>query len=273
MKEIVEIFLNIGMRDIIDMAIVAFVFYKLLMLIRQTSAEQVLKGLVVLLIATKLSEWAKLYVTNWILKNAMTLGMIAVLIVFQPELRRALEHIGRTKFFTKSLVELSDEDLDQNISEVVEAATYLSRNKIGALIIIERETAIGDVLETGVSIRGDISSALLINIFIPNTPLHDGAVIIREDTIMAAACVLPLTGNPNLSKELGTRHRAGIGITEKSDAVAVMVSEETGAISVAMDGKISRYLDAKTLRSVLRNAYKPEDEKPLFRWKWRRKNE
>ncbi|TCO71795.1 diadenylate cyclase [Marinisporobacter balticus] len=273
MKEVLEIFSNIGVRDILDMAIVAFVFYKLFMLIRHTSAEQVLKGLVVLLIVTKLSEWARFYVTNWILKNTITVGIIALIILFQPELRRALEHIGRTKFLTKSIMELSREALNENIHEIVEASTNLSRQKIGALIIIERETGIGDVIETGTTIQGNISSRLLINIFIPNTPLHDGAVVIRKDKIMAAGCVLPLTQNPNLSKELGTRHRAGIGMTEKCDAIAIMVSEETGAISIAMDGKLSRYLDAKTLMSVLKNAYQNEQQKPLLRWKWRQKDE
>ncbi|WP_243116661.1 diadenylate cyclase CdaA [Marinisporobacter balticus] len=273
LKEVLEIFSNIGVRDILDMAIVAFVFYKLFMLIRHTSAEQVLKGLVVLLIVTKLSEWARFYVTNWILKNTITVGIIALIILFQPELRRALEHIGRTKFLTKSIMELSREALNENIHEIVEASTNLSRQKIGALIIIERETGIGDVIETGTTIQGNISSRLLINIFIPNTPLHDGAVVIRKDKIMAAGCVLPLTQNPNLSKELGTRHRAGIGMTEKCDAIAIMVSEETGAISIAMDGKLSRYLDAKTLMSVLKNAYQNEQQKPLLRWKWRQKDE
>ncbi|QZY55587.1 diadenylate cyclase CdaA [Crassaminicella profunda] len=273
MKEVMEVFLNIGIRDVMDMAIVAFVFYKLFMLIRHTSAEQVLKGLVVLLIATKVSEWSRLYAINWILKKALELGMIAVLIVFQPELRRALEHIGRTKLFTKSIMEMSHEDVNDNIDEIVEAASYLSRQKIGALMIIERETGIEDIIETGTSIQGNVSSGLLINIFIPNTPLHDGAVVIRKDQIMAAGCVLPLTENPNLSKELGTRHRAGIGISERCDAVSIMVSEETGAISVAMDGKLSRYLDGKTLRAVLKNAYKPENNKPLFSWNWRQKHE
>ncbi|KXG75085.1 diadenylate cyclase CdaA [Thermotalea metallivorans] len=273
MKQVLEMFLDIGIRDIIDMAIVAFVFYKLFMLIQETRAEQLIKGLLVLLIATKLSEWSRLYVTNWILKNTMTLGMIALLIVFQPELRRALEYIGRSKFLTKSIVEIADEELNEKLDAVVEAVVSLSRQKIGALIIFERETGIGDVIETGTFINGDISTGLLINIFIPNTPLHDGAVVIRKDKIMAAGCVLPLTENPNLSRELGTRHRAGIGITERSDAVAIMVSEETGAISVAMDGKLTRFLDGKTLKRVLKNAYKPENEKPLFNWKWRQKDE
>ncbi len=273
MKQILDIFLNIGIRDIIDMTIVAIAFYKLLMMIRETRAEQLIKGLLVLLIATKLSEWARLYVTNWILKNTMTLGMIALLIVFQPELRRALEYIGRSKLITKPMGEMDDYEITKKINEIVNAVIYMAKDKIGALIIIERETGMGDVIETGTLIHGNISTGLLINIFIPNTPLHDGAVIIRNDKIMAAGCVLPLTENPNLSKELGTRHRAGIGITERSDAIAIMVSEETGIISIAMDGKISRYLDDKNLRRILRNVYKPEDQKPLFKWKWRRKNE
>lgn len=273
MRQVMEMFLNIGVRDVIDMTIVAFVFYKLFMLIRETRAEQLIKGLLVLLIATKLSEWSRLYVTNWILRNTMTLGMIALLIVFQPELRRALEYIGRSKFLTKSIVELADEDLSLKINEIVEAVVELSKQKIGALIIFERETGIGDLIETGTRINGDISTGLLINIFIPNTPLHDGAVIIRKDRIMAAGCVLPLSENPHLSKALGTRHRAGLGITERSDAVAVIVSEETGAISAAADGKLSRFLDAKTLRRILKNAYKPEDQKPLFNWKWRQRDE
>jgi diadenylate cyclase len=272
-EQVLEMILDIGVRDVIDMAIVAYVFYKLFMLIRETRAEQLIKGILVLLIATRLSEWARLYVTNWILDKTITLGMIALLIVFQPELRRALEYIGRSKFLTKSIVEIADEELNQKLSEVVEAVVSLSRQKIGALIIFERETGVGDVIETGTPIKGDISTGLLINIFIPNTPLHDGAVVIRADKIMAAGCVLPLTENPNLSKELGTRHRAGIGITERSDAVAVMVSEETGAISVAVDGKLTRFLDGKTLKRILKNAYKPENEKPLFNWKWRQKNE
>ena len=273
MKEILEIFSTIGLRDIIDMLIIAFVFYKILLMIRETRAEQLVKGILILLIATKLSEWLRLYVTNWILKNTVTLGMIALIIVFQPELRRALEYIGRSKFLTKSITEVAVEEMEHNINQIVEAMTYMSRQKIGALIIIEKETGLGEIIETGILINGNISTELLINIFVPNTPLHDGAVIIRKDKIVAASCMLPLTENLNLSKELGTRHRAGIGITERSDAVALIVSEETGAISVAMEGKISRYLDAKTLRTILRNIYKPERAKPLFAWKWGRKNE
>lgn len=273
MNQILEIFLNIGMRDIIDMTIVAFVFYKLFMLIRETRAEQLIKGLLILLIATKLSEWAKLYVINYLLRNTMTLGLIALLIVFQPELRRALEYLGRSKLLSKSIVELADEELDRKIKEITDAVASLSRQKIGALIILEREIGINDVIETGTLIVGKISSSLLINIFIPNTPLHDGAVVIRGDKIMAAGCFLPLSENPNLSKELGTRHRAGIGITENSDAIAIMVSEETGAISIAREGKLSRFLDIDTLARIIKESYSEDNNHALIKLKWRQKND
>ncbi len=266
-------FLNIGIRDIIDMTIVAVVFYKLFMLIRETRAEQLIKGLLILLIATKLSQWSELYVTHFILQNTMTLGLIALLIVFQPELRRALEYIGRSSLLSKSIAELAVEELDEKVKEIVDAVASLSRQKIGALIIIERETGINDVIETGNVIESKISSSLLINIFIPNGPLHDGAVVIRNDRIMAAGCFLPLTENPNLSKELGTRHRAGIGITESTDALSVMVSEETGAISIAKEGKISRFLDVKTLTKIIKDASSSDSNLSLIKLKWRHKND
>jgi diadenylate cyclase len=255
------------------MTIVAVVFYKLYMLIRETRAEQLIKGLLILLVATKLSEWAKLYVINYILKNTMTLGLIALLIVFQPELRRALEYLGRSRLLSKSIVELADEESDRKTKEITDAVASLSRQKIGALIILERETGINDVIETGTIIEGKISSSLLINIFIPNTPLHDGAVVIRGDKIMAAGCFLPLSENPGLSKELGTRHRAGIGITESSDAIAIMVSEETGAISVANRGKLSRFLDIDTLSTIIKDAYDADQNKSLIKLRWRLKND
>lgn len=270
-----EMVSNIGIRDVIDMTIVAFVFYKLYMLIRETRAEQLIKGLIILLVATKLSDWWQLYVINYILRNTMTLGFIALLIVFQPELRRALEHIGRSKLLTKNIVELADEELTDRIQEIMDAVASLSRQKIGALIILERETGINDVIETGNIIEGKISSSLLINIFMPNTPLHDGAVVIRRDKIMAAGCFLPLSANSNLSKALGTRHRAGIGITESSDAIAIMVSEETGGISVAMGGKLSRFLDVETLKTVIKDAFNPQNQSKLINLnlKWRHRNE
>ncbi len=273
LNQILDAVSNIGIRDIIDMGIIAYVFYKLLMLIRETRAEQLLKGIAFLLIATKLSEWSGLYVTTYLLKNTVTLGLIALLIVFQPELRRALEYLGRSKLVAKSIVDIKDDEVKKRIDEIVNAAASLSRQKIGALIILERETGINDVIETGTKIEALISSSLLINIFFPNSPLHDGAVIIRDDRIMAAGCFLPLSENSSLSKELGTRHRAGLGITETTDAVVVIVSEETGAISVAREGKLSRFLDTDTLRGLLQELYRTEDNLSLIKLKWRTKDE
>ena len=265
---------NIGITDIIDMAIVAFVIYKLYMLIRETRAEQLIKGILVLLVATKVSEMLRFYVINYLLLNAMKVGFIAFLIVFQPELRKALEYLGRSRLVSKNLKDLAQEDLDNSMEEIINAVGSLSRQKIGALIILERETGINDVIETGSRIEGNISSGLLINIFIPNTPLHDGAVIIRKDKIMAAGCFLPLSENPNLSKTLGTRHRAGIGISESCDCLAVIVSEETGVISIAEGGKLTRFLDLEGLRKILNQSFDPEKHSTLFmKFIWRPKHD
>ncbi|SDL31530.1 diadenylate cyclase CdaA [Natronincola ferrireducens] len=273
MQDLMEIIKNIGMRDVADMAIVAFVFYKLYMLIRETRAEQLIKGILVLLLATQLSEWLQFHAINWILRNTMTVGLIALLIVFQPELRRALEYIGRTKFLTKSIVDIEHEEVNLMVEEIVEAVGSLSRQKIGALMVLERETGLNEVVETGTQIKGKISRGLLINIFMPNTPLHDGAVVIRKSVILAAGCFLPLTDSNQISKDLGTRHRAGIGITERSDAIVVIVSEETGAISIAENGNLTRFLDAKTLKSSLIDGFKTTEKKQwqILRMKWRHK--
>lgn len=267
--------MNIRIRDIIDIVIVAVVFYKVFKLIRETRAEQLIKGIFAIFVFEKISGegWLELYTINWILKNTMTVGVIAILIVFQPELRRGLEYIGRSRFFTKSFLEIKGESLSKTVEEIVEACASLSRQKIGALIVLERETGLNEVVETGTKINGIVSSNLLINIFIPNTPLHDGAVIIKDDMIKAAACFLPLTENMGVSKELGTRHRAALGISERSDSLSIIVSEETGAISIAENGTIRRHLDSKTLRQILIDMYKPKDTPQTFMTKWRRKDE
>lgn len=266
-------FFNIRMRDVIDIVIVAVVLYKLFTLIKETRAEQLTKGIVVLLVLTKVTDWMKLYTIHFILNNAMTVGTLAILIVFQPELRRGLEYIGTSKWFSKSLMEIRGESLSQVVEEIVEAASSLSRQKIGALMVLERKTGLNEVVETGTKIDGFVSSDLLINIFIPNTPLHDGAVIIKDDKIKAAACFLPLTDNTSVSKELGTRHRAALGISERSDSLSIVVSEETGAISISENGTISRYLDSQTLRQILTDMYKPKVEKGSILSKWRQTNE
>jgi diadenylate cyclase len=246
--------------------------YRLLLLIKETRAEQVLKGLAILLFATKLSEILQLYTIFWILKNTVTVGVIAILIVFQPELRRALEHIGRGKFFDRSIFIRDDKEPSLVIDEIVKAAQNMAEKKIGALIVVERNTGINDVIETGVSIDAELTGALLENIFMPNAPLHDGAVIVRKDRIAAAGCFLPLTENPNISKQLGTRHRAALGISESSDALAIIVSEENGIISTANNGKLTRYLDGKGLEDMLNKIYvKDKQARSIFPKKWRAK--
>ena len=193
----------------------------------------------------------------------MTVGLIAIPIIFQPELRKALEHLGRGKLFKRNLYEYEDEEFQKLLEELLKAIPVLVKKKIGALIVLERETGLKDIIETGIKIKGIVTAELLINIFMPRSPLHDGAVIIRGNTIAAAGCFLPLTENPNLSKELGTRHRAGLGITEVSDAVVIIISEETGVISLAHNGKLTRYLDEKTLRSTLLNFYSTSGKRNL----------
>ncbi len=276
MREVFEIVQNIGIKDLIDIGIVAYVFYKIYMLLKETRAKQLVKGIMVLLVVTQLSDWFQLHVMNWILINTMTVGLIALLIVFQPELRRALEYIGRTKLLSKSMQDLEYEKLENIVDEMMESISSLSRQKIGALIVIEKDTGLSEIAESGTILDADISRGLLINIFMPNTPLHDGAIIIRNNKILAAACFLPLSDNPSLSKDLGTRHRAGVGISEKSDAFVIMVSEETGAISVAQHGKLSRFLDTKTLKTRIVNTMKPEGSKKswqFFKLKWRQNHE
>ncbi len=252
---IVNMFAGFGISDVVDVAIVAFVVYKILAFIRETRAEQLVKGLLFLVVATFLSDILNLYTINWLLEGTLTLGVIALIIVFQPELRRGLEYIGRSKIIKKQFREMSKEKAKELTSIIIKTIDNFSISKTGALIIIERETNLTDIAETGTIIDAVITESLLDSIFYPGTALHDGACIIRNDRILAAGCVLPLTGNRNLSKELGTRHRAGIGITEHSDAVGIIVSEETGIISIAIDGKLSRFLDIKTVEKTLLNLY------------------
>lgn len=254
-----EIFNNIisgvGITDVIDIAIVAFVIYKILGFIRETRALQLVRGLLILVGITVLSEQFNLYTLNWILRNTLQLGVIALVIVFQPELRRALEYVGRSKFITPQFAHMDKEKVKVITAAIIKAVDFFSNNKVGALIIMERETILEDIAETGTKINAEISTELLGNIFHTGTPLHDGATIVRGDRIYAAGCVLPLTQSKTLSKDLGTRHRAGIGITENSDAIAIIVSEETGIISIAVDGKLTRFLDIKTVEKTLLNIY------------------
>lgn len=254
-------------RDVIDIIIVAYVFYRLILIIRGTRAEQLVKGVVLLLVVTIISDQAGFKTLHWLLIQVMTVGLIAIPIVFQPELRRALDQLGRGKFFQRSY--WNPQEFDFLLEELTKAVPVLVKKRIGALIVIERETGLKDLVETGILIDGLISAELLINIFFPRSPLHDGAVIIRGKQVVAAGCYLPLTDDPYLNKELGTRHRAGIGVTEQSDAVAIIVSEETGIVSLAHNGIITRYIDEKKLRKMLVELCAPPQSEGISIWPWR----
>ena len=261
-----NIVLSIGITDVIDILIVAFVVYKVLGFIRETRAEQLIKGLLILVAATFLADAFDLYTISWILNGTLTLGVIALVIVFQPELRRGLEYVGRSKIVKSPFGQFDKEKAKLIVSSFTKAIDEFSKSKTGALIVVERETALSDVAETGTILNALVSTELLGNIFYEGAPLHDGAVIIRGDRVMAAGCVLPLTQNNQLSSELGTRHRAALGITENSDALVLVVSEETGIISMADNGKLSRFLDIKSVEKILLNLYLSgaTEEKNLF---------
>ncbi|MFS0840717.1 diadenylate cyclase CdaA [Paenibacillus sp. 1P03SA] len=263
-----ELFADISITDIIDISIVSYVVYKLIMLLRGTRAVQLMKGIIVVLVAWALSVAFNLNTLQWIMNQMFTVGLIAIIIIFQPELRRALEQLGRGRLFSRSSMDV-DQDVNIRIGEVIKAMNYLSRRKIGALIVFEKETGLTDYIESGIAVGGRISSELLINIFIPNTPLHDGAVIIRNNQLMAAGCYLPLSENPFISKELGTRHRAAIGMSEVSDAVCLIVSEETGQISLSLNGQVVRDIKEESLISKLFDELKPkakDRQNPFKKW-------
>lgn len=250
---------GIGPTDILDIVVVTYIIYKMLGFISDTRARQLVKGVGVLMIVYILSIVLHLYTLNWILKGTLAVGAIAIIILFQPELRRALEYMGRGKFSLGRLAQLDKEKAKYLTDEFVKAIDYFSATKTGALLVIERQVSLGDIAETGTILNADISAQMLGNIFYKGAPLHDGAVIIRGDKIYAAGCVLPLTSRADLNKELGTRHRAGIGITENSDAVILIVSEETGVISSARNGNLTRFLDAKEVEKLLLNLYLEAD--------------
>lgn len=238
----------IRITDIIDIAIIAFVIYKLFSLMRDTRAEQVLKGFILVLVFASFADIFNLNTVSWLMNQFLTVALVFIIVVFQPELRSALERIGRGR---KIFISDSRKKNEKTIDELVRAMGSLSRQKIGALVVLERKVGLNDIMESGTRLGADVSSELLINIFIPNTPLHDGAVVISKDTIMAAACYLPLTTSNTVSKELGTRHRAAIGISERSDCVVVVVSEETGTISLVENGTMNRYFDDDSLKNRL----------------------
>lgn len=244
---------TIGILDIIDIVVVAYFLYRLYLMLKNTRAATLVKGLLVLVAFMIVCRTLNLHVISWLLEKSMTVIMVALPVVFQPELRRALEQIGRGKLFRKGS-ELDEQELEAMLEDVAAATKVMSKAKVGALMVFERATGLVERIETGVPIDGLVSSGLIQNIFVKDTPLHDGAVVIRGNRIVAACCLLPLTENRNLSQELGTRHRAAIGMSEQSDAMVLVVSEETGAISIARNGELVRYLTVDDVKEILRNA-------------------
>lgn len=255
---------SITILDIIDIVVVAYFLYRVYLMLKNTHAATLFKGLMVLALFMIICRWMNLHVTSWLLEKSMTIIMVALPVVFQPELRRALEQIGRGRLFHKRS-ELDEQELEDMLDNVADAARIMGKHKVGALIVFERNSGLAERIETGVAIDGLVSSGLLQNIFVKDTPLHDGAVIVRGNRIMAASCLLPLTENRNLSQELGTRHRAAIGLSEQSDAIILVVSEETGTISVARNGEIMRYLSVDDVKEILRKSiYQPHKNTTLL---------
>ncbi|WP_332699050.1 diadenylate cyclase CdaA [Halalkalibacter lacteus] len=254
--------------QIIDILLVTYVVYKAIMIIRGTRAVQLVKGITVILAVWFLSRFLGLRTLEFLMNQTITYGLLAIIIIFQPELRRALEQLGRGRLFTSRTVP-QDDSVKKSVEAIVKASTYMGKRRIGALMSLERETGMTDYVETGIQMNANLTSELLINTFIPNTPLHDGAVILKENTILAAACYLPLSENPFISKELGTRHRAALGVSEVTDSITIIVSEETGSISLTKNGELHRELDEETLRSLLERELLIETKQTTTsRWQW-----
>lgn len=242
---------NISVWSIVDIIVVSYILYRGYLLMKETRAEQLFKGILLVLALIPISYVLKLDMLNFILTKTITIGVLAVIIIFQPEIRRALEHLGRSAFEDMHLIE-DDAVLNSVVTEIVVAVESLAESKTGALIAIEQGTGLSEVIgNNGTVLDAKVSAALLENIFVVNTPLHDGATIIRNDRILASGCVLPLTGNNTINKKLGTRHRAALGLSENSDALVIVVSEETGVISLAVNGRLTRNFDKEKLKSIL----------------------
>ena len=255
-----NVFVGFRLIDVLDIVIVAYLVYKILGFIQETRAQQLVRGLVVLGIVFFLSDFLKLYLLNWLLRNFVTMGLFALIVLFQPELRRGLEQLGRRNIVSGQFRSLDKENAIEVVKEIVAAVDDFSATRTWALIVFERETMLNDIIETGTIVDARISVRLLGNLFYEGSPLHDGAVIIRGDRIHAASCVLPLTEKKNIGRNLGTRHRAGLGVSEVSDALVIVVSEETGVISVAENGNFRRFMDLKSVEKILLGVYMPQEE-------------
>ena len=249
-----------GISDVVDIAIMAFLIYKVIMLMRRTNSGAVAKGVLLLLFALGVSTFFHLNTVSYLLQQLMVWGVVALVVIFQPEIRRFLEQMGRTSLGKGFTPEEARNELDSAITQTVDAYMSLSKSKTGALMVFERKNMLDDAIKTGTALDCTVNAELLKNIFWNKAPLHDGAVIVRAGRIVGAGCMLPMSGNVNLSRELGMRHRAGIGASEHTDAVVAIVSEETGSISVAVGGMLKRHLAPETLERLLRNELLPERE-------------
>ena len=249
-----------GISDVVDIAIMAFLIYKVIMLMRRTNSGAVAKGVLLLLFALGVSTFFHLNTVSYLLQQLMVWGVVALVVIFQPEIRRFLEQMGRTSLGKVFTPEEARNELDSAITQTVDAYMSLSKSKTGALMVFERKNMLDDAIKTGTALDCAVNAELLKNIFWNKAPLHDGAVIVRAGRIVGAGCMLPMSGNVNLSRELGMRHRAGIGASEHTDAVVAIVSEETGSISVAVGGMLKRHLAPETLERLLRNELLPERE-------------
>lgn len=255
---------RLGIVDVVDILIMAVIVYELLILVRRTRSSALLKGVFLMVVIVIASSLLGLTSLNWLMSTVLNNGAVVLLILFQPEIRKALERMGRSTFLNKSHRGSADQDDRQRIiDEITQTLLDLSRRRVGALICFEGRTGLQDVIDTGTRVDAEISAPLLENIFEPNTPLHDGAVVIRDDRVEAAACILPLTEASGVSRELGTRHRAGIGLSENTDATVMIVSEETGTISMARGGLLNRPLTEENVREILRQIYKGEPSRIL----------
>lgn len=246
-------FRTISFIDILDILIVAYIIYRVMKLLKDTSAERLIKGIIILVGIMLLASMLHLTMISWLLQQALNVGLFAIVVVFQPELRRLLEQIGKGNFSRLIVPADAPDEVESMITATVSACADMSRTKTGALIVFERRERLGEIISTGTMVDAAPSAELIKNIFFKNSPLHDGAMIVRAGRVFAAGCVLPLSGNQSLSRDLGTRHRAAVGMSESADSVLVVVSEETGSISVAIGGMLKRHLSPDMLRKLLEN--------------------
>jgi len=256
--------------NILDVLLVWFVIYKIITLIKGTKAVQLLNGIFIIVVTKIMTDFLGLDTLGWILSQVINWGFLAIIIIFQPEIRRALEQIGRGKLFSRGS-QHEQEEQERLIDAMTKSVSYMAKRRIGALISIERETGLTEYIETGIPLNANLTSELLINIFIPNTPLHDGAVIVQKNKITSAACYLPLSESPFISKELGTRHRAAIGLSEVTDAVTIVVSEETGAVSITSNGDLHRNLSMDEFKVHLSRLWFGATEEQVTSSKWLRR--